>query len=72
MELQKDLNIVTISSVQAGKCVANFISAYSGMPCDDMSLCVRHMTTALESLVKAMGSTVNDINEIARLIDDKG
>lgn len=72
LELQKDLNSITISSMRSSSCTADLIQLYVGTEVGGAPLRVKHFTTALNNLVNAMNRTINDIDEIARLIDDKG
>lgn len=74
LELQKDLNNITICTINANSSIADVLSLYS----DDLlhytriPLYASRMSSSLQSLLDAFEKFVSDADELSRYLDAKG
>lgn len=74
INLQRDLNGITICSIQANGSLADMLSLYCDYvtPATELPLYVTQMAGALSSLCDAFEKFMKDVDELSRYLDDKG
>ena len=74
INLQRDLNSVTICSIQANGSITDMLSLYGDhiTPAEDIPLYVARLAGALSGLCDAFEKFMNDADELSRYLDAKG
>ena len=72
--LQKDLNNITICTINANSSIADVLSLYSDT--EAHYTCIpkyaSRMSSSLQSLIDAFEKFINDTDELSRYLDAKG
>lgn len=74
INLQRDLNGVTLCSIQANSSIMDMLSLYSDdvTPAEEIPLYVAQLAGALNGLCDAFEKFMNDADELSRYLDAKG